>query len=347
MAWLIVLLCASVTAHGAPVEMTLASGHLAPGAFGLFNFTLGGNVGTGESLRIGTNGSSFDTEIAVFDARGRLVATNDDIGPYDLSSELLFGGGKRLNAGTYTAVLSGFNTIFQNGNVIPGSSPGGDFFINLESTQPVELPSVPSYLAKDGNILPRAIAETELGHGVINPGGVERFDFLLQDDIVGGDWLTIHTSGSDFDTEIGLYDSRGKLLASNDDIGPRNLASRLSFGLDGDNGRRLLAGAYSVLMGGFNTIFGQHLVATSSHGSPGDYALYVQSSARIARPGDVDPLVQNTVPEPSSVYLVCLGLLALWGRRLWTGRLTNEATVFDREPAHGVAVSDALQVFHR
>ena len=320
MAWLIVLLCASATAHGAPVEMTLASGHLGPGAFGLFNFTLGGNVGSGESLRIGTNGSTFDTEIAVFDARGHLIATNDDVGPNIHSSELLFGATKGLTAGAYTAVLSGFNTIFRDGNVIPGSSPGGDFFINLESTQSVELPSMPSYLAKDGNILPGAIAETELGHGVINPGGVERFDFLLQDDILGGDWLTIHTTGSNFDTEIGLYDSLGKLLASNDDIGPRNLASRLSFGLDGDNGRRLLAGAYSVLMGGFNTIFGQHLVATSSHDSLGEYAVYVQSSAGITRPGDAAPLGQNTVPEPSSVYLVCLGLLALWRRRLWIWR---------------------------
>lgn len=312
------LLCAPLVVHGGAVDLTVATGHLGAGAFGVFNFTLEGDVGAGESLQINTTGSTFDTEIALYDALGRMVATNDNIAPRNSLSELSFGANKALAAGDYTAVLSGFNTIFRNGNIVPGSSRGGDFQLNIQSTQSVLLPLPPGHLAMDGHILPNSIEEIQLGQGLLDAHGVRQFDFFLQDDVLPGDWLAIHTKGSGFDTEIGLYDAQGKLLATNDNIAPRDPQSRLSFGLDGDNGRSLSAGAYTLLLGGFNTIFRDGLIAESSLTHGGDYEVYVQSSGRIstATTAPTTP-TQNThtVPEPSTLLLMSLGLVLVFRQR--------------------------------
>lgn len=310
------LLCTPLVVHSAPIDVTVASGHLGTGAFGMFNFTLEGDVGAGESLQINTVGSTFDTEIALYDALGRMVATNDNIAPRNSLSELSFGTNKALAAGDYTAVLSGFNTIFRTGDIVPGSSRKGDFQLNIQSTQSVLLPLSPSYLAMDGHILPSSIVETELGQGWLDAHGVQQFDFFLQDDVLPGDWLAIHTKGSGFDTEIGLYDAQGKLLATNDNINPHDPQSRLSFGLDGDNGRSLSAGAYTVLLGGFNTIFREDLYAQSSLSHGGDFELYVQSSGRISMAALATPdQSTHTITEPSTLFLVGLGALMLLRRR--------------------------------
>ena len=327
------LICAPAAGHGEPIELTVASGHLRASAFGLFNFSLEHAVGAGESLKISTEGSNFDTEIAIYDAQGQMVATNDDIGPRNLLSQLKFGGRNALAAGEYTAVLSGFNTIYRNGDIVPGTSRGGDFQLKIQSTQPVLLPVVSSQLAMDGQILPSSIVETKLGQGWLDTLGVKQFNFFLQDDVLPGGWLAIHTTGSDFDTEIGLYDERGKLVATNDDTNSSNLLSRLSFGLDGDNGRSLAAGAYTVLMGGFNTIFHDNLVAESSMPHGGDYAVYVQSSGRISM---TEPATQvqdsYTIPEPSSLLLMTPALLMLMRRREYATELKCHANAVSRFP---------------
>lgn len=310
------LLCLPFATHSEPVDLMLATGHLGAGAFGLFDFTVELDVGAGDALQIGTAGSNFDTEIAIYDTQGRLVATNDDITPFNKLSQLTFGANKVLAAGNYTAVLSGFNTIFRDGNISSGSSREGDFQLNIQSTQPVRLPQIPSQLALDGRILPSSIKETELGQGWLDAFSVQRIDFVLQDDIFGGDWLAIHTYGSELDTEVGLYDAQGKLIATNDDIDSRNKLSRLSFGLDGDNGRNLLAGAYTLLLGGFNTIFRDDLVAKSSLQQGGDYSVYVQSSGRILMTTLATPVLDvHTVPEPSTLILTIVGFLMLKRRR--------------------------------
>lgn len=310
--------CVPLPVQSEPVDMVLGTGHLNVGTYGLFNFTLEQNVGVGDSLTLGTIGSNFDTEIAVYDAHGQLVATNDDIDSRNKASLLSFGAGKPLSAGNYTAVLSSFNTIFRNGDIIPGTTRAGDFQLSLHSTQPVLTPSVPSYVAVDGNLLPGTVQETELGFGWVDAFGVQRLDFVLQDDILDGDWLVIHTVGSGFDTEIGLYNAQGKLVATNDDVSPNNKLSRLSFGLDGDNGRGLIAGVYTLLLGGFNTIFRDGLVAASSMSQGGDYAVYAQSSSRVSMVGVIVPM-DLVVPEPESIYLVALGAVLLLRRRASKG----------------------------
>lgn len=314
LAWVAGLPCVPLPVQSAPVDIVLGTGHLKAGTYGLFNFTLEQNVGAGDALSLGTTGSDFDTEIALYDVDGQLVATHDDINSRNKASLLNFGAGQPLAAGHYTAVLSSFNTIFRTGNIVPGTTRAGDFQLSLHSTQPVLTPSAPSYVAVDGNLLPGAVHETELGQGWVDAHGLQQFDFVLQDDILGGDWLVIHTTGSAFDTEIGLYNAQGKLVATNDDVNPNNKFSRLSFGLDGDHGRGLIAGAYTLLLGGFNTLFRDNLVATSSRSQGGNYAVYLQSSSGVSIPGFNVP-TGLAVPEPTPVDLMCLGVLLLWRRK--------------------------------
>jgi len=309
----IVLQCSTPVAFSAAGNIVLGSGRLGAGAIGLFSFTLNSDVGQNDSLILSTTGSRFDTEIAVFDARGYLISTNDDMAPGNLLSELRFGMDQALPAGNYSVVLGGFNSIFRDGDIIPGSSRGGDFQLNLETELSVVTPSLAAYTAKDGNLLPAEIREIELGSGRLDAGAIQKFDFVLQDDVLGGDWLAIHITGAGFDSEIGLYDAEKKLIATNDDINPRNPLSRLSFGLDGDNGRGLLAGAYTLLVGGFNTTFTDGQTANSSSTWEGNYAVHLQTSRDTTIGNASLSPPRLTVPEPSSFYLACLGLAALFG----------------------------------
>lgn len=296
--------CAPTSAWAEAHTVELARGQLNTRAIGVFTFTVTEAISASESLVISTAGSDFDTEIAIYDGLGRLVATNDNASSKNKQSLLSFGASATLPAGTYSAVLGSFNSVFGNGQITAGSSAGGGFEISIDSTVPVQTPSTASYLAKDGNILPSSITETELANGWMNAGDILRFDFVLESDILYGDWLAIYTTGVGFDSEIGLYDASGTLIATNDDVYPRNPLSRLSFGLDGDNGRSVVAGAYTLLVSGFNAIFGNGLKATTSSSWEGNFGVYVQSSQVIRVSG-------LTVPEPASIHLLGIGLIML------------------------------------
>ncbi len=306
------LLCVSTVARSNPVEMTLGSGRLGPGAIGLFSFTLGGDQQAGDSLLLDTTGSTFDTEIALYDSLGRMLGTNDNISSRNLLSRLSFGGTQALAAGGYFAIISAFNTVFRDGDIVPGTGIGGDFQLNLQSTRPVSTSALEPHLAQDGNILPGTIRETEIARGSLGIHAVERFDFTLDREVAGGDWFVVHTNGSEVDTEIALYDAFGRLVATNDNVVARNPLSRLSFGLDGDNGRSLPAGDYSVLVGGFNTTFSDGWSTTSTFARPGAYAVYLQSSSAITWAATVNPGPILAVPEPSSALMTLLGLVVLF-----------------------------------
>ncbi|MCX7271671.1 MAG: DVUA0089 family protein [Burkholderiales bacterium] len=302
-------------AQAAPIDIELGSGDLGPGRFGLFAFSIDNPVRGAQSLVLSSAGSSFDTEIAVYDATGRMLATNDDAGSGTKTSLLSFGGARELAAGAYTAVISGFNSIFRNGDIVPGSHRGGHYRLGIQASQPVSTPQAPDYLAADGNLLTAAIKEIELGSGWLGAGAIRRMTFTLTDDIGAGDWLAIHTAGSGIDTEIALYDAQGELVATNDDVNSQTRTSRLAFGLDGDNGRALPAGEYTLLLGGFNTIFEDGTAATSGSTTAGTYSVHIQRTAATP-PVDIfieDPAV---VAEPSPFALSGIALaLAFAARR--------------------------------
>ncbi len=107
-----------------------------------------------------------------------------------------------------------------------------------------------------------------------------------------------NTGGSfgDDDTEIGLFDAAGNLVASNDDadFGAGILTSELT----SDTVGALADGTYYIAVGCFNTVYGAGFDATSDSTSSGTSVLNV-----------------NFVPAPGSVALLGLGGLAAMRRR--------------------------------
>lgn len=97
---------------------------------------------------------NLDTELAVYNSDGEVVATNDDIstsGPNALLSRLGFGAGSQINvggatlgattpgtatatalgAGTYYLAVAGFNSFFNNGFAVTGGTAVGSYNVNL------------------------------------------------------------------------------------------------------------------------------------------------------------------------------------------------------------------------
>jgi hypothetical protein len=155
--------------------------------------------------------------------------------------------------------------------------------------------------------------------GPIAPNEVIWFmmDVPVDATLAGGTYIDYNTNLSDFDTEIGLYDAIGNLVANNDDDGI-GLASTLTFGsgsglmlgdsfnlggnglAEGENGD-LPAGTYYLALGEFNVTFNPTNWDVISDGVDvgGIYTLDIYTN----------------VPEPASLSLMALGALALLRRR--------------------------------
>lgn len=198
-----------------------------------------------------------DTELGLYNELGNLLANNDDANG-TLQSQLIFSD---LNAGRYFLAVGLFNTSFgaTGFNATSTSTASGDFFVDAITA------FAPTVTGGTFDVLGGNFFEFE---GVfIDPGQVEVFQ-LNYDGIAELELNTFFATNSD--TEIGLYDELGNLIANNDDANG-TLQSQLLL-------EDLAAGTYYVLVGLFNTTFNDNLSATSTSFSSGFVCLDVLTS---------------------------------------------------------------------
>jgi hypothetical protein len=207
-------------------------------------FTDLGIIGdSGSTTNIDLCGSDFDTEIGVYDAAGVLIANNDDF--CSLQSGVSLG----LAAGTYWAAASGYNTTFGNGWVADGAGRAAGTVAGTFGPAAVG----PTATVADEVLYFKFEIET----GVVMPPAATDLGDIATD----ADTFSIDTNGSDIDTELGLWDSAGTLLA-NDDDGGDGTQSLIG-------GLTLPVGTYYMSISGFNTTFGGLFSATTSSTATG------------------------------------------------------------------------------
>jgi len=139
-----------------PGASVSTSGSHVSGGLDFFTFTISDDVNGGGYLNIrmlgGATGGMTDTEIALYDAGGNLISTDDDGSGTTLFSMMSFGtadplatgsddlpgsDGVFLAAGTYTLVTGGYNTNFTPlmSNIVAGTNTGTyDLSINYVPT---------------------------------------------------------------------------------------------------------------------------------------------------------------------------------------------------------------------
>ncbi len=216
-----------------------------------------GVIGDGNSLiTLDTFGSAWsDTEMACYLATGELLDNNDDA-PGTVQSQLMLG----LPEGTYYVAVSTFNTVFGDNFDVSGGGNSGEILLNFY----------------DGvAVVGSRTVSIDGGDGV---GGVAWFSFEIgvlpaipvADDlgILGDDTsvLTLDTSGSEIgNTEMGLYDAAGNLLAENDDAGGGGQSELVV--------QNLAQGAYYIAVSAYDTTFGASGFDVSGGGESGEIVL--------------------------------------------------------------------------
>lgn len=163
-----------------------------------------------------------------------------------------------------------------------------------------------------GNLTPAGITITQ-GHAAAQ---IHWFKVTLTSAVGAPNWASADTLGSILsagafganDTEIGLYNSLGQLVSTNDDInfGGGTLTSRINAGTPppqvpagGAAVASLAAGTYYVAVGGFDTVFGANFGVTSTSTTTGSITLNLSTN----------------VPEPATAALLAFGCLGLLRRR--------------------------------
>jgi hypothetical protein len=219
----------------------------------------------GESVTINTNGSNFDTEIALFNAdTGEPHQADDDAGPVTPEPDRPEPERRDLPRRRQRVQLrlrhrdrassSSANCSAIRRSASPRASPAP----RARSMTPCPIASGRSRWYEfrvtdpdcDGDGIPDDQEQDCDNNGV--PDECEDLGSVtgaIDLGVVGeaGD-ININTVGSAFDTELGLWDSSGTLLANNDDINfPANAQSEIV--------RMFEPGDYLMGVGGFNTGF--------------------------------------------------------------------------------------------
>lgn len=213
-----------------------------------FPIDLGHVARAGSPITFDTLGSAFDTELAVYDEFGALLAENDDAGG-GTESAVTFPDG--LSAGFYYVVLAGSDTVFSPDFVVSSGGETGAWIFNFP-LGPNFGPGLefgdtdPAFVATETQVFTFLIEDAPLG--VIDLGTIAQEDAPF----------SIDTIGSSFDTQLGIYDSEGFLLDFNDDIdfNGGNYLSRLNFPAG------LLAGEYFLALAGYPNFYGDGFFVT-------------------------------------------------------------------------------------
>ncbi|MBX7135549.1 MAG: PEP-CTERM sorting domain-containing protein [Fimbriimonadaceae bacterium] len=291
------------------------------------------SVGAGASYLFGStisiiSGTLTEVNVGTFASEARVQITNNNTGKTGLIQFTSLGdftGSTNLAAG---------NAFGLTGNIVGSAVNAGDTFdlefyesfddsgagladavwSNLKFSSTVFVPPTPPPSTELGLINDLTPVYTTPDVSASHTGGaIKWYKFSHAGASNGaGTFLDIDTEGSGFDTEIGLYDALGNLIANDDDDGSGS-TSQLTWGLTaptrtlgtsvGGNGRdgTLAAGVYYLAVGGFNTTFaGGFNATTTSTNTTGNVNVNFRT---------------NAVPEPGTMAALGLGALALIRRR--------------------------------
>jgi serine/threonine protein kinase/Flp pilus assembly protein TadD len=156
---------------------------------------------------INLESTAFDTLLQIKDARGKLLAENDDISPSNLNSRILF---PPPRDGFYRFVATSFEKRGVGPFTLRVRAHAGPFTETL----------------LQGSLT------------VKEQTGVHELDMAADKLYV------IHLASTVFDTVLQIKDEAGKLLAENDDISPNDLNSRIAFFPPRAGAYRVLATAH-------------------------------------------------------------------------------------------------------
>ncbi|MEQ9207265.1 MAG: NF038122 family metalloprotease [Phycisphaerales bacterium] len=229
-----------------------------------FVFDLGVVGESDTPIDFDTLGSSFDTEIALWDSNGTLVDTNDDIdgGPIRQS-----GFTATLSPGQYTFAITGYNTLFTSGPAYSfsgGCSDSGAYVFNIDGSEIVSgtIPSGRAHIFSftigspdcDGDGTPDSAELDCDGNGIPDDceiptvANAESVGTMGTSDVP----FVFSTCGSGFDTEIAIWSDDGTLIAENDDF----------CGLQSEISVTLPVGSYYAALSGYDIEFGENFDMT-------------------------------------------------------------------------------------
>lgn len=225
----------------------------------------------GSPVTFDTFGSSFDTELAIYDTFGALVAENDDAGG-GLQSELAFPDG--LPAGDYYAVIAGNDATFEENFVVTAGAAAGDWVFNF--------PFGPTFgPGQEFGATVAGFPGSEVSFFLFSISAPPPVVVDLGTIAAADEPFSLDTVGSLFglaefenDTQLALYDGEGFVSYFNDDIDfdGGNYLSILDFAFG------LPEGEYYLVLAGYPNFYSDGFFATvdtriSDTSFGGDYVL--------------------------------------------------------------------------